>query len=174
MFLLLHVSVLLQKHGYFTIYSNMLLTYHPQERKYPTKIHPPAKHSLVFQVFIKFMTIFLLFYVLAFWHVGSYLPDQGLNPHSLTLEGEVSTTGPAGKTQGRHGDTQYVQPLGMSQSQKLMNHVNKRDARAQSHRFHQTSMRPREATGGLTLWLALTHLPYISFPCRATSWMTDT
>ena len=97
MFLLLHVSVLLQKHGYFTIYSNMLLTYHPQERKYPTKIHPPAKHSLVFQVFIKFMTIFLLFYVLAFWHVGSYLPDQGLNPHSLTLEGEVSTTGPAGK-----------------------------------------------------------------------------
>lgn len=49
----------------------------------PQKIHPPAKHSLVFQVFIKFMTIFLLFYVLAFWHVGSYLPDQGLNPTPL-------------------------------------------------------------------------------------------
>ena len=40
----------------------------------------------IFQVFIEFVTILLLFYVLVFLatrHVGSYLPDQELNPHPL-------------------------------------------------------------------------------------------
>ena len=130
----------------------------------------------IFKVFLKFECYNIGFVLFCFGHkpCGILAPWPGIKPTPPALEGEVSTTGPAGKTQGRHCDTQYVQPLGMSQSQKLMNHVNKRDARAQSHSFHQTSMRPREATGGLTLWLALTHLPYISFPCRATSWMTDT
>ena len=32
-------------------------------------------------------------------HMGSYLPDQGSNPHPLHLEAEVLTTGPPGRSQ---------------------------------------------------------------------------
>ena len=42
---------------------------------------------------------FLCFGFLAARHVGSYLHDQGLNPHPPALEGKVSTTGPPGKSQ---------------------------------------------------------------------------
>ena len=56
----------------------------------------------IFKVFIEFVTILLLFYVffgfLATRHMGSYLPDQGSNPNPPTLEGEVLTTGPPGKS----------------------------------------------------------------------------
>ena len=39
---------------------------------------------IILKVFIEFVTILLLFYVfLATRHVGSQLPQQGLNPHSL-------------------------------------------------------------------------------------------
>ena len=40
----------------------------------------------IFKVFIEFVTVLLLFYVLVFLssrHVGSWLPDQGSNPHFL-------------------------------------------------------------------------------------------
>ena len=40
----------------------------------------------------------LCFGFLAARHVGSQLPDQGLNPHTLVLEGEVLTAGPPGKS----------------------------------------------------------------------------
>ena len=54
----------------------------------------------IFKVFIEFVTILLLFYVLAFW------PGSLLNLSSLTwdqtctpdLEGEVLTTGQPGKS----------------------------------------------------------------------------
>ena len=38
----------------------------------------------ILKIFIKFVTILLLFYALDFWaasHVGSYLPDKGSNLH---------------------------------------------------------------------------------------------
>ena len=34
----------------------------------------------------------------AVWHVGSYFPDQGLNPHPLHWKRRVLTTGPPGKS----------------------------------------------------------------------------
>ena len=40
----------------------------------------------IFKVFIEFVTISFLFYVLVFWpwrHVGSLLPDQGLNLYPM-------------------------------------------------------------------------------------------
>ena len=53
---------------------------------------------IIFEVFLEFVTILLLFYVLGFFfplrHVGSLLPDQGLNLHPLHLKGEDLTTGP--------------------------------------------------------------------------------
>ena len=56
----------------------------------------------IFKVFIEFVTILLLFFLcfvfLVWRHVGSFLPDQGLNPHLPALEGEVLTTGPPGKS----------------------------------------------------------------------------
>ena len=57
----------------------------------------------IFKVFIEFVMILLLFYVLfsfflAMKHVGSQVPDQGLDFHTPALEGEVLTTGPPGKS----------------------------------------------------------------------------
>ena len=51
------------------------------------------------KVFIEFVTIFILFYVLDFWGQGRWdLSSQpGIEPATLALEGEVLTTGPAGK-----------------------------------------------------------------------------
>ena len=41
----------------------------------------------IFKVFIQFVTVWLLFQAVGFFlamkHVGSLLPDQGLNPHPL-------------------------------------------------------------------------------------------
>ena len=50
----------------------------------------------IFKVFIKFVTILLLFYTLLFGHEAcGILPSQpGLEPAPLALEGEVLTTGP--------------------------------------------------------------------------------
>ena len=52
------------------------------------------------KVFIEFVTIFILFYVLDFWGQGRWdLSSQpGIEPATLALEGEVLTTGPAGKS----------------------------------------------------------------------------
>ena len=54
----------------------------------------------IFKVFIKFVTILLLFYALLFGHeAGGILPPQpGLEPAPPALEGEVLTTGPPGKS----------------------------------------------------------------------------
>ena len=86
MFLLLHASVLLQNHRYFAIYSNMLLTYHPQERKYPTQIHLPTEHSMFFLIFIKFMTIFLLFFFnfFFFFYCSGFCHTLKWNSHGFT------------------------------------------------------------------------------------------
>ena len=51
----------------------------------------------MFKIFIEFVTTLLLPLCFGFGaasHVGSYLPNQGSNPASLALEGEVLTTGP--------------------------------------------------------------------------------
>ena len=40
----------------------------------------------------------LFFFGCAMWYVGSYFPDQGLNPCPLHLKGRVLTTGPPGKS----------------------------------------------------------------------------
>ena len=50
----------------------------------------------IFKVFIKFVTILLLFYTLLFGHEAcGILPSQpGLEPAPLALEGEVLTIGP--------------------------------------------------------------------------------
>ena len=37
----------------------------------------------IFTVSVEFVEILLLSYVLVSWHVGSYLPDQGLNLNPL-------------------------------------------------------------------------------------------
>ena len=37
----------------------------------------------IFKVSVEFVEILLLSYVLVSWHVGSYLPDQGLNLNPL-------------------------------------------------------------------------------------------
>ena len=55
---------------------------------------------LVFKVFIEFVTILLLFYVLVLWPgaCGILAPRPGIKPAPPTLEGEVFTTGPPGKS----------------------------------------------------------------------------
>ena len=46
---------------------------------------------IILKVFIEFVTILLLFYVfLATRHVGSQLPQQGLNLHSLHWKASLS------------------------------------------------------------------------------------
>ena len=57
---------------------------------------------MTFQVFIEFVTIFLLFCVLVFWpgdlwDLGSF-PSQGSKPHPPALESEVLTSGSPGKS----------------------------------------------------------------------------
>ena len=49
---------------------------------------------------IEFATIFLLFYALDFWLPGMWdlVPWPGIEPAPTALEGEVSTTGPPGKS----------------------------------------------------------------------------
>ena len=42
---------------------------------------------------------FLFFFGCTVWHVGSYFPDQGLNPRPLHWKHGVLTTGPPGKSQ---------------------------------------------------------------------------
>ena len=49
---------------------------------------PPGKAPMwtIFKVFIEFVPVLILLYVLLFlalWHVGSCLPERGLNPHPL-------------------------------------------------------------------------------------------
>ena len=55
----------------------------------------------IFKVFIKFVTILLLFYV--FWFFGPeacgiLAPRPGIEPATPVLEGEVLTTGPPEKS----------------------------------------------------------------------------
>ena len=54
----------------------------------------------IFKVFIEFVTILLLFYVLAFWPPVMWNQSQlpGTEPASPALEGEVLTTRPPGKS----------------------------------------------------------------------------
>ena len=54
-----------------------------------------------FKVFIEFVTLLLLFYVLAFGceACGILAPRPGIEPAPPALEGEVPTTGPPGKSQ---------------------------------------------------------------------------
>ena len=48
----------------------------------------------IFKVFIEFVTTLLLYFFGHKTYVGSYLPDQGSNPHTLpALKGEVLTAG---------------------------------------------------------------------------------
>ena len=53
----------------------------------------------IFKVFIKFVTVLLLFYVLAFGQevCGALAPQSESKPTSPALEGKVLTTGPPGK-----------------------------------------------------------------------------
>ena len=57
-----------------------------------------------FFVFIEFVTILLLFYVLVFFFFSGHeacgipAPQPGVEPTLPTLVGEVSTTGPPGKS----------------------------------------------------------------------------
>ena len=53
-----------------------------------------------FKVFIKFVTILLLFYVLVFWPQGMWNPSsltRDWTPGLPALEGKILTTGPPGK-----------------------------------------------------------------------------
>ena len=55
----------------------------------------------IFKVFIKFVTIFILFYVLVFWGYkacGILTPQPGIKPTPPALEGKVLTTGLPGKS----------------------------------------------------------------------------
>ena len=55
----------------------------------------------IFKVFIKFITIFILFYVLVFWGYkacGILTPQPGIKPTPPALEGKVLTTGLPGKS----------------------------------------------------------------------------
>ena len=52
----------------------------------------------IFKICIELVKISLLFYVFIFWPWGMWLPDQGLNLHTLHWEEEVLTTGSPGKT----------------------------------------------------------------------------
>ena len=55
----------------------------------------------IFKVFIEFDTILFLFYGLTFLaerHGGILAPRPGTEPTPSALEGEVSTTGPPGKS----------------------------------------------------------------------------
>ena len=53
----------------------------------------------IFRVFIKSVTILLLFYVLIFWQepCGPLVPRPGIEPTRPAREGEFPTTGPPGK-----------------------------------------------------------------------------
>ena len=57
----------------------------------------------IFKVFIEFITIMLLFYVLAFGPeaCGILASRPGIEPTPPALEGEVLTTGPPGRSLGR-------------------------------------------------------------------------
>ena len=50
------------------------------------------KHSITFYLFVE------LFFGLTAWHVESFFPDQGSNPHPLQWKHEFLTTGPPGKS----------------------------------------------------------------------------
>ena len=54
----------------------------------------------IFNVFIEYVTILLLFYVLVFGRKanGILAPRPGIEPAPPALEGEVSTTGSTGKS----------------------------------------------------------------------------
>ena len=52
---------------------------------------------IIFKVFIEFVTILLLFYVLATRHHVILVPQPGIEPAHPRLEGIVLTTGPPGK-----------------------------------------------------------------------------
>ena len=54
----------------------------------------------IFKVFVEFVTILLLFYVLVFDHEACEIlvPPPGIKPTPPTLEGEVLTNGPPGKS----------------------------------------------------------------------------
>ena len=56
----------------------------------------------IFKVFIKLVTILLLFYVLGFWReaYGILAPRPVIEPTPPALEGKVLTTGPPGKSWG--------------------------------------------------------------------------
>ena len=71
----------------------------------------PLSHSgffflcrLFFKVFIEFVTILLLFYVLAFGckACGVLVSQAGIEPTLPALEGKVLTTGPPGKSPCKH------------------------------------------------------------------------
>ena len=66
----------------------------------------PCKHEIflrfslmwtIFKVFFKFVTIFLLFYVLVFWPPDMWDPT-GIDPSHPVLEDKVLTTGPPEKS----------------------------------------------------------------------------
>ena len=54
----------------------------------------------IFKVFVEFVTVLLLFYVLVFDHEACEIlvPRPGIKPAPPTLEGEVLTNGPPGKS----------------------------------------------------------------------------
>ena len=55
----------------------------------------------IFELFIEFVTILLLFYVLVFFGseaCGILAPRPGIEPVPPALEGKVLTTGPPGKS----------------------------------------------------------------------------
>ena len=58
----------------------------------------------IFKVFIEFVTILLLFYILAFWPQSMWdLSSQpGIEPTPPALEGGILTTGLPGKSQETH------------------------------------------------------------------------
>ena len=50
----------------------------------------------IFKVFIEFLTILFMFF--GFKACGILTPQSGIKPTILELEGEISTTGPPGKS----------------------------------------------------------------------------
>ena len=59
--------------------------------------------GIIFKLFIEFVTILLLpcfIFILIFGHEAHEIlvPQPGIEPESLALEGEILTTGPPGKS----------------------------------------------------------------------------